>query len=81
MEEQKIIEGIRTSMRDECIQNLITGIKKAISDCDEKSLELDTSNYFEWSREVISNQSRYLGKIEGLIQIFEIEYTCRGGKL
>lgn len=81
MEEQKIVEATRLSMREESIQTLITGIKNAISECNEKSLELDTSDYFEWSRELITNQSRYLGKIEGLIQIFEIEYKCRGGKL
>lgn len=81
MEEQKIREAALLSLREESIIDLVTGLRKAISDCNQKSLQLDTSDYFEWSRQCINNQSKYLGRIEGLIQIFEIEYKSRGGKL
>lgn len=67
--------------RDILIQKFLTDTQQALNNYIDEELEIDTSNYFEWSRQSMMNSSKYMGHLEGLIQILKIEYKCAGGDL
>lgn len=67
--------------RDRIIMQFIADYKNASARYCATESKIDPSNYFEWSSKSMMNASKFIGNIEGLIQILEIEYRYSGGEL
>lgn len=67
--------------KDRVVQNFISETSLASERYRESQLNLDKSSYFEWSKQSLDACCRYIGTLEGLIEVLKIEYKYKGGDI